>query len=342
MPSGAPFHCAMDAWTKPVPVSERVKVGSPTFADTGVMLVSAGGAGLMVRVTAFDCGPPEPPIVTCAVPGCAIRLAGTDTVSCVALTKVVGRGILFTKANATNPFSLTVSVKSGPPTVTLEGEMLVITGAGATVKNSGLDGALPGFVTVTDSPPTCRIRFAGTAAVSCVLLTNVVVSDAVPRETVAPDTKLAPITVRVKDPLPAVTIDGKMLVMVAVGAVVVRLTALEAAPPGFAAVIFAVPGCAMRLAGTTATSWVVLTKFVVNAVLLNDTVAPARKFVPVTVKSSAGPPAITVDGEMLVMVGVGGVIVRLTALDGAPPVFVAVICAVPGCAMRLAGTAAVS
>ena len=76
--------------------------------------------------------------------------------------------------------------------------------------------------------------------------------------------------------------------------------------------------------------------------LFSDTVAPVRKFVPVTVKVNAGPPAITVDGEMLVMAGVGSVIVRLIAVDDAVPVFAAVMDAVPGCAMRLAGTAAVS
>ena len=75
---------------------------------------------------------------------------------------------------------------------------------------------------------------------------------------------------------------------------------------------------------------------------MNDTVAPVRKFVPVTVNVSAVPPAITVDGEMLVIDGVAGVMVRLIALDDAVPVFAAVMDAVPGCAMRLAGTAAVS
>ena len=75
---------------------------------------------------------------------------------------------------------------------------------------------------------------------------------------------------------------------------------------------------------------------------MNDTVAPVRKFVPVTVKVNAVPPAITVDGEMLVIDGVAGVMVRLIALDDAVPVFAAVMDADPGCAMRLAGTAAVS
>lgn len=174
------------------------------------------------------------------------------------------------------------------------------------------------------------------------LLTKVVAKDVVPRYTVAPDTKFVPFTVKVNAGPPCVRLDEERLVIVGTGAVIVRLTALDAVPPAFVAVIWAVPGCAMSPAGTDAVNWVALTNVVVKAVLLNETTAPVRKFVPFTVRVVAALPAITVDGEMLVRVGVGTVMVKLTALDAVPPAFVAVICAVPGCAMRLAGTAAVS
>lgn len=52
--NGAPSHCTIEELTKPVPVRESVKVASPTFADTGVMLVITGGAGVMFKVAATE------------------------------------------------------------------------------------------------------------------------------------------------------------------------------------------------------------------------------------------------------------------------------------------------
>ena len=77
-------------------------------------------------------------------------------------------------------------------------------------------------------------------------------------------------------------------------------------------------------------TWVELTKVVTNATPLKYTVVPGRKLLPVTVRVIGVAPTIRVGGETLVIVGVGGVIVRLTALETAPPGFDAVICAVPG------------
>ena len=97
----------------------------------------------------------------------------------------------------------------------------------------------------------------------------------------------------------------------------------------------------MRSAGTAAVSCVALTKVVAKMVLLNDTVTPLRKPVPTTFKVKAGLPAGVVDGEMLLMAN-GTPIARLTALEGAVPVLVAVMGTTPDFAMRLAGTEAVS
>jgi hypothetical protein len=98
----------------------------------------------------------------------------------------------------------------------------------------------------------------------------------------------------------------------------------------------------MRLAGTDAVSCVALTKVVVRAVVFSDTVAPLRKLAPFTVNVIAGPPATTVEGEIVVIAGVGTVMVRLTAFEGVPPVFVTVTDAVPALVIELAGTDAVS
>ena len=115
-----------------------------------------------------------------------------------------------------------VSGNVGPPAVTLVGVILVMVGGAVTVRDTALDAALPGFVTVTDKVPGCWIWLAGTEALSCVLLTKVVVSDVVPMSTVAPDTKLLPTTVKVNAGPPCVTVAGEISVMAGAGAVIVQ------------------------------------------------------------------------------------------------------------------------
>jgi hypothetical protein len=84
-----------------------------------------------------------------------------------------------------------------------------------------------------------------------------------------------------------------------------------------------------------------VTNVVVNGVLFNDTTAPAANPVPVTVKVNAAPPAVTLEGEMLVITGPGGVMVNVKALVITPLTFT-VMDADPACAIRLALTAAVN
>ena len=211
--------------------------------------------------------------------------------------------------------------------------MLVMAGTGAVMVNvSGLDGALDGFVTVIGPDPASWLNNCGTEAVNCVLLTKVVgngCAPPIPRYTVAPGTKLEPITVRV-NPKPAVTVAGEMLVIAGTGELMVMLKAKDDVPPGSVAVICPVPGCIRKLDVSIALTWVELTKVVTSATPLKYTVVPGRKLVPVTIKVIGPLPSITVGGETLVIVGVGGVIARLTALETAPPGLDAVICAVPG------------
>ena len=221
-------------------------------------------------------------------------------------------------------------MKAGAPAFAELGEMLVSAGGGGefTVSVTAFDEAPPGFATVTCTGPACVRSVAGSAAWTSVELTKVAARVVPFTTTLAPVRKPVPVTVKTNG-VPTFTLVGEILVMVGRGAVIVRVTLLDAAPPAFAAVICADPGCVIMLAGTAAVSCLALTKVVVKAVLLNDTVAPARKFVPVTVRVKAAPPDVTVDGERLVIVGAGGAIVSATALDAAPPVFDAVICADP-------------
>lgn len=83
------------------------------------------------------------------------------------LTNVVVRGVPFndTTAPETNPEPFKVNVNAGPPDVTVDGERLVITGAGGVMVNGRvLESRLP-RPTATDTEPGCAIRFALTAAV---------------------------------------------------------------------------------------------------------------------------------------------------------------------------------
>jgi hypothetical protein len=80
---------------------------------------------------------------------------------------------------------------------------------------------------------------------------------------------------------------------------------------------------------------------VANGVLFSDTTAPAANPVPLTVNVNAALPAVTLEGEMLVMIGPNAAIVNVKALETAPPE-VSVMDADPPCAIRPALTAAVN
>jgi hypothetical protein len=74
-----------------------------------------------------------------------------------------------------------------------------------------------GLVTVTAVVPAEPMAEAGMAAVSCVVLTNVVAGAVPPKLTVEPATKFAPLMVRVKAPAPAGAVFGEIKVIVGAG-----------------------------------------------------------------------------------------------------------------------------
>src|ERR1035437_10546046 len=76
------------------------------------------------------------------------------------------------------------------------------------VNGSAFDVPPPGLVTVTCAIPTEAMSPAGTAAVNCVALTNVVVSAAPFHCTTDPETKPEPFTVTVNPPAPETAVDG--------------------------------------------------------------------------------------------------------------------------------------
>jgi hypothetical protein len=164
---------------------------------------------------------------------------------------------------------------------------------------------------------------AGTTAVNCVALTNVVVSATPFHSTTVPAMKLLPVSIRVNDAPPAVAEFGvrEPNVGTGFGPVTVNVCPAEVPPPGVGlkTVTEAVPAVAISEAGTAAVNWVALTNVVVKATPFHCTTEPATKFVPAIVRVKAGPPAVAVVGEIKPEVGTGLSIVNERGLDVPPP-----------------------
>src|ERR1700756_1030463 len=79
--------------------------------------------------------------VTCTESAVAIRFAGTEAVSCAALTNVVDTGVPFhcTAAPLTNPRQFTVKVNAGPPAVAVFGFREVTVGGLVIVNGAELE-----------------------------------------------------------------------------------------------------------------------------------------------------------------------------------------------------------
>lgn len=105
----------------------RVNAAPPTVAELGDRLVSESvDGGLIVKVSALDGAASVFSTVTLALPAEAIKLAGTEAVTWVALTKVVEIGEPFhnTVMPDWKPVPFTVSVNAGSPALAALGEIL--------------------------------------------------------------------------------------------------------------------------------------------------------------------------------------------------------------------------
>ena len=78
---------------------------------------------------------------------------------------------------------------------------------------------------------------------------------------------------------------------------IVKVRALDTAPPGFCTVTEALPAAAISAAGIAAVSWVALTKVVVRFAPFQRTTEPLTKLLPFTVSVKAGPPPAALLGE---------------------------------------------
>src|SRR5216683_212002 len=244
-----------------------------------------------------------------------------------------------------------VSVKPLPPAVALAGAIDVIVGTGLLIVN-GVGPELPppgaGLNTATGLGPADAMSLAGTAAVSCVLLTNVVVSGIpwIPNWTTDVVTKFVPLTVRVNDGPPAVALVGEIEVIDGKGLLIANVAAADAPPPGagFVTVTLTVPPVAISAAVIAAVTCVALTNVVVFAAPLKLTTEVDAKFVPLTVSVNAAPPAGAPAGNKVVIVGTGLLMVNVAAAEIPPPGagFVTVTLTVAAVAISAANIAAVT
>ena|SRR6266704_1258462 len=105
--------------------------------------------------------------------------------------------------------------------------------------------------------------------------------------------------------------------------IIVKVMALEVPPPGAAlkTVTLAEPALATSLAEMGVVSWVLLTKVVGRSDPFQRTAEVEMKFVPLTVRVKAAPPAVAPVGEIEVIAGTGfdGVGTGVGACVGALP-----------------------
>jgi hypothetical protein len=306
---------------------------------------TTGVAGVTVKLTAFDMTPLGSCTVTAAEPVLVIRLAGITAVNCVADTYVVPSAEPFhsTLSPLTKLVPFTVSVNPALPATTVAGERVPMDGAAVVIaKLTEFDVPPPGACTLIDAVLAVMIRLDGTAAVSCVADTYVVLSAEPFHSTLSPLTKLVPFTVSVNPALPATTVAGERVPMDGAAAVIAKLTEFDVPPPGACTLIDAVLAVMIRLDGTAAVSCVADTYVVPSAEPFHSTLSPLTKLVPFTVSVNPALPATTVAGESVPMDGAAAVIAKLTEFDVPPPGACTLIDAVLAVVIRLDGTAAVN
>src|ERR1019366_6201390 len=197
----------------------------------------------------------------------------------------------------------------------------------------------PGLVTTIEATLGAATRAAGTVALSSVELTKLVASALPSSETCEPDTKLTPLTARLKAATPASTEAGESEPMA--GLTTLNGSALEAAAPGLTTCTLNWPVLDTRLAGTIAVSELELMNVVASAVEFNETCEPEAKLAPVTARVKAAEPTGTLVGEMLPRLR-AAVTVNVTTLESEPPGLTTCTLTTPGVASRLAGTVAVN
>src|SRR5262249_8835045 len=135
-----------------------------------------------------------------------------------------------------------------------------------------------------------------------------------------------------------------MLVSIGGGTVTVKMRGVEVPPPGagLKTVIESAPAAAMSDAGIAAVNWVEFTKGGVRPAPLTCTHDVETKLLPGTGSVNPSPPAVAVDGEIVVIDGDGLLTVNGRVPVAEPPGLTTPMASVPAEAMSLAGIEAVS
>ena len=205
-----------------------------------------------------------------------------------------------------------------------------------------------GFVTRMATAPWLATSLASSAILTCVVESMVTVRAWPPTVAVAPAANPVPVVVRVKAPLPAVTVAGLRLLMLGVGFTLATVSgrAADVPPPGAGVntLMLGDPAAAISLAGMAAVSCVDETNVVVRPAPLTWTIELLVKLEPVTVRVKAAPPADAAVGLMLdrTGAGVGAAMVKARELEVPPPEpgVDTLIWANPALAISAAGTLA--
>jgi hypothetical protein len=210
-----------------------------------------------------------------------------------------------------NPVPRIVSVVGPDPAETEDGDSCVIVGAVGivlwTTKVTAFDGPPPGLglETTTAKLPTAPTSEALSEIVSWPLFTNVAAWDTPLKVTVDDAIKPLPLTVRIREALPAEAEDGDRLVIVGSGllaACTVKPAATDVPPPGagFETVTGKVPALARSFVGTAAVSSLRFTKVVARGVPLKFTVEEVINPLPLIVSVSGPLPVEAEAGDRLV------------------------------------------
>jgi hypothetical protein len=159
------------------------------------------------------------------------------------------------------------------------------------------------------------------AACKLVLETKVVVRALPFHCTAEVGAKLLPVTVSMKLALPVTAELGLNSVIFGGGTLIAKFTAFDVPPPGagFVTVTVAVLTVAMSAADMAACKLVFETNVVARALPFHCTVEEAMKFVPVTVNTKPASPAKAALGPSDTPVGVGLLIVKVSAPEVPPP-----------------------
>lgn len=311
---GLPFHSTVVDGTKLVPDTVTVNPPPPALVDAGLSAEIVGIGLSTINCAALEVPPPGDGFetVTSSVPVAFSAFAGMATVREVADTKVAGMVVPFqaTLDDGRKFVPVTVRVRPFAPTFVEDGLIAEIVGDGFAVAKSAATDVPPpglGLVTVMLADPAAAMLGAGTAALSCVEDTNVVVR-LVPFHCVVEfETKLDPFTVRVNDDPPRSADAGDKEEMDGAGLLIVNDAAADVPPPGagFTAETLAVPAVATSAAVTAAVSCVADTNVVARPAPFHCTVEVEMKLVPFTVSENAPPPAVADDGEREATAGDG-------------------------------------